>query len=294
MPTTQSKFLRASWTDALAHVPVFRPFGDVDDALRLTVLLADRLGPEMPNAREEMVACKTRKMPWEQRLDALQRLLDRTSPPSGRPYLGAIVDLDALHPGPPKGARIWKDRGFFAQRAAFFKAVIDAVERGGWLVLRPNPRRDVTADCGPASVPGESSTEAAAPELEGVSRALGADYRRVVRWLLEEKKAIDVEDALEVLEEQGPDGLESYALMLAYELLKPSVQRAGQRLSALRGPQSVNGMIGGFHVIPRTPPPRRCDSGTPRPFRDRRGARRRAARTPRSRAAPRDRDRGCE
>jgi hypothetical protein len=42
--------------------------------------------------------------------------------------------------------------------------------------------------------------------------------------------------------------------MLAYELLKPSVQRAGQRLSALRGPQSVNGMIGGFHVIPRTPP----------------------------------------
>ena len=93
-----------------------------------------------------------------------------------------------------------------------------------------------------------------APALEAVIRAIGADYHRVVKWLLTERKAIDIEDAQGVLAERGPEGLEAYALMLVHELLKPSVQRAGQRLSALRGPQLVNGAIGGFHIVPQAPP----------------------------------------
>jgi len=233
-------------------VPAFRVFGDPDDALRLTVLLADRLGPDAPSAREEASVCKTSKIPWEQRLDALERLLDRTTQPSGRPYLGALIDLDALYPGQLSGKRMWKDRGFNTHRSAVFEVLCDAIDRGGWLVLRPSPREEVSERllrCGRSTEKEQATTESTDP-LALVSGGIGADLRPVLVWLVREKAAIAAEDARDILDARGPEGLEAYALTLTYELLKPSVQSAGQRLSALRGPQPVNGLIGGFRLVP--------------------------------------------
>jgi hypothetical protein len=249
--STSSRFVYARWTAEAAGVPVFRAFGDPDDGLRLTVLRADRLEAEVPNARDEARACKTPRMPWEQRFDALQRLLERAPRPSSRPYLGAIVDPDALYPGRPSARRLWKDRGFNAQRGALFDVLRGMMDLGGWLVIRPNPRPEVSdlLRSHPASV--EANDDPIAPsdrKLWAVTRDLGADVRPVVAWLVRAKKALDVNDVRDVLAAQGTEGVETYALMLAYELLKPSAQRAGQRLSALRGPQPVNGMIGGFCI----------------------------------------------
>ena len=84
-------------------------------------------------------------MSWEWRLDALQLLLNRASRPAGRPYLGASVDPDALDPGPLSANRLWKDRGFGVQRAALLGVLADAVDQGGWLVIRPSPRREMAA-----------------------------------------------------------------------------------------------------------------------------------------------------
>jgi hypothetical protein len=249
MSSAKSTFVHAPWDDALRDVPAFRAFGDPDDGLRLTVLLADRLGREAPLAREEAEACKMKKIPWDQRLDALQRLLERTPPPRDRPFLGALIDPDALYPGRQTGRRLWKDRGFSAQRAAVFDVLSDAVDRGGWLVLRPNPRQEISARWPHAA--SSDVHDVSADALDVASRAIGADLRPVLAWLVRAKKALGVDDVRDVLEERGPEGLETYALMLAYEMLKPTVQSAGQRLSALRGPQEVNGAIGGFYVAPR-------------------------------------------
>ena len=65
----------------------------------------------------------------------------RRAPASARAHLAALRAplhrrdrrFGRAHPGRLMGARIWKDRGFYTQREAFFEAVLEAVERGGWL-----------------------------------------------------------------------------------------------------------------------------------------------------------------
>ena len=103
----------------MTGVPVLVAYGDPDDHLRWTVLLAHALGKSVPGvqAREAVETCLKRdKVSWSQRLDAFSYLLERTpSLERDRPR-ALLVDLDALDPGPLPPEALWDDRDFRRQR----------------------------------------------------------------------------------------------------------------------------------------------------------------------------------
>jgi len=227
----ESKTVHAGWVKEAAGLPVFRVFGDPDDALRLTVLLADKLAGGTPALREEAEACKDPKASWSTRYAYLQRLLKRVERPA-RQYVAVIVDIDLLHPTRGWRPALWRDTAFQKQRNDLFEALQDEYARGGWLFLRPNPSEDVSERL--PKVPRADAEALICPDLV-----------RSFQWL-KGRRVLDGYDVQEILSEQGERALEIYVLMRTYEMLGPSAQITGQRLSALRGPQLLNGCIGGF------------------------------------------------
>ncbi|MBK9261167.1 MAG: hypothetical protein IPM54_15335 [Polyangiaceae bacterium] len=120
-------------------------------------------------------------------------------------------------------------------------------------MLRPNVADEVSAELPDGLV--RASVNVAPIAEQGIERSfhkISSDVRPVLSWLVEQRKVLDVEDVEEILRE-GSAKLETYTLMLAYELLKPSARTAGRRLSVLRGPQKLNGSVGGFVVFPVDP-----------------------------------------
>lgn|GEM_PF-6385912 len=250
---SSSRIVNAGWVPDAVGIPIFRAFGDMDDPLRLTVLIADCLAHESRQLREDAEACKQPGTTWAERLYHLKRILQRVPRASMRRYVGAIVDFDALHTRRPKGAKLWRDRDLRRQRREFFDCLCNAIDAGGWLVLRPNVTDEVSAELPDGLV--RASVNIAPIAKKGIDcsiRKISSDVRPVLSWLVEERKVLDVEDVEEISRE-GTAKLETYILMLAYELLKPSVRAAGRRLSVLRGPQERNGSMGGFVVLPVDP-----------------------------------------
>jgi hypothetical protein len=226
----------------IAGVPVVRAFGDPDDHLRWTVLLAHHLGGRAAPLRELAEVCQSPRSGWQQRLDALASLLRQAPPPAGQAFRAVLVDLDALDPGPLEGERLWDDRHFFRQRHELLELLLDAVvHQQGWLLVRPRPSSSISLRVAPLlpteeveSLPDEKAPTA----LEALLDCVSPESRPVLAWL-ERAGVMGTRDMERLLEAAGPEGFEETLLDIAYDALPVFSRDAALRLSVLRGPQPV-------------------------------------------------------
>lgn len=237
-------------------VPVLRVFGDPDDHLRLSVLIAESLRTRVAQVEEEATACleKTR-MSWGERLGRTCELVARA-----RTYaadeLFVLHDLDGLAPDGVDPARAWDDRDFVRERSEFFQAVLHLIEAGGWVVVRPQPTGPVTLALEDLIEP---DAEEMAPFSASAISTLGPvspDCHRVLRWALE-SRALSEDGLNDLIQEtlRGSDNdLERHLLRIVYDNLKPAVQREAQRLTPLRGVAQLNGRVGPYPVAASSGP----------------------------------------
>ena len=212
-------------------IPVVRAYGDRDDPLRLTVLLAAQLAK---TASELAVACKDPKASWRDRRSALRDLLRHARAQQKRrvtPYYAAFIDLDALL---PTSTQDWEEAPAQAMRAQFFDIVRDAIAEGGWLVVRPWPTANVSEqifvdDLAPASPSG------------AVTDFFMPDCRPTVRWLLR-RGALTESDAMRIVTSVRDPS--EHVLRVGYDILNADAREAARRLSASRAPSRPNGGLG--------------------------------------------------
>jgi tetratricopeptide (TPR) repeat protein len=228
--------------------PVLRAFGDPDDHLRLSVLMAESLRTRVPAVQEEAGACLAPKTTWRERLKRTRELVKHA-----RPHLRELFvlhDVDALVHTGGDPSRAWDDREFIRERSEFFDLLVELFADGGWLVVRPQPVGSVTlrletlADAdAEASAPVSAS---AIPTLAPVS----PDCRSVLQWLLK-SKALSEEALNDLIQESMSDSendLERQILRVAYDHLRSTVQHQAQRLTALRAASSLNGTLGPYPI----------------------------------------------
>lgn len=124
----ETRILIGSRAPSLAETPTWTAFGDPDDHLRLTVLIASHIGAQTSarEARDATETCMAPAATWPVRLDALAYLLNQWAPTNGAPY-AALFDIDALDPGPLRAETLWDDRSFLRQRRQFLDAILAAV-----------------------------------------------------------------------------------------------------------------------------------------------------------------------
>jgi hypothetical protein len=225
-------------TLASTGLPVFRAYGDDDDHLRLSVLIARALEHV---DREACAICLRPNTPWQERLEALEGLLNAFARSTATP--GAVfIDPDGLA---PEGiSEPWEDPGFRHERRAVFDAILRAARRGGWVLFRPWPRADLAEEFEelPVAIDDEPVDE---PLLDSLAPAA----RPLARWL--RSRGTLSERRLRRLVEDGQDP-SRVVLEQACQELPASTARAAQRLALVRPPQELNGHIGPFAFAEET------------------------------------------
>ncbi|MFO0647455.1 MAG: hypothetical protein U0326_14540 [Polyangiales bacterium] len=197
-------------------------YGDPDDHLRLTVLLANALRRFEPEAAA--LCRKANNNPWSQRFDALMVLLrtaDLRASRAERPLV-RVRDAGALPPPRFGGDTRWNDRDFVFERSR----LRHALEGADSVVTQER----------------EAPAPEGAPVVERFERAL----RPVARWVLAEGHL----DELTLASYLG-HGCERHVLDVAWDALLPSTRDTALRLSAMRAPQRLNGVLGPFPLLPR-------------------------------------------
>lgn len=227
------------------RLPRFRAYGEPDDHLRLSVLLADRL----PGDREAAQACKQPRLSWPERRRRLEEFLG-TVRPKGSGYMAVFVDPDALHPGQLRLEHAWDDFECLQERMDLFRLLLESAQRqGGWLFLRPAPSPERTSDMAHfpllEAAPAWEVRERELPELSAARAALAPALQPLLDWLLQ-KKTLEPRYAAVLLHE-APRGDPSAGILgLAYDQLRPSAQETAKRLSLLRREQPLNGHLGAY------------------------------------------------
>ncbi len=216
-----------------AGLPIFHAYGDADDPLRLTVLLADHFGNQRPTRTDEVATCLDPKAAPEDRIlalrDVLSRLARTTLP------ICALVDPDALAPADDEG---WEDLEPNRVRRSFFATIMERVDRGGWTLVRTNPGAEVTKRLGRATVEDVPS----APGLRGATTAAFApECRAAVEWMLERKHLTpaDVEEIIGTVE-----AFDDHVLALTYDALPSTTRKVARLICAVRAPRLANGTFG--------------------------------------------------
>jgi len=107
-------------------------FGEPDDHLRMTVLLASSASSALSRAgagaKGVVETCREPRSSWRERREALRELLLYPSTP---PYV--IGDPEALLPNVPDQTPRWDDMAFHQERKELFDLLLDvAVQRGDW------------------------------------------------------------------------------------------------------------------------------------------------------------------
>jgi len=237
-------------------LPQFVAFGEPDDHLRLSVLIADKLGRESGTLNDEAKSCMRQKSTWAERKSALEQVMLRARPKQAQRFVAAIVDLDALVPEREEPQSRWDDWDFTAQRRQLFDLLCHAIERKEWLAIRPRPRSDVNQ-----RLPHEFVTIAATSYRKEVNRRydggrvaklakkMGSEYLPMFDWLLNEKKWLHIDDAEGIFDEGKAPALQRHLLISICELLPTTALEAAIAISALRGPQVVNGFLGPFELV---------------------------------------------
>jgi hypothetical protein len=247
-----SRYFLSLPSEGLAPIPTVRAYGDQDDHLRLTVLLASLLGDNAdPSLRE---TCTNQDTPWRERKKALKELLEEVQK-KGDGTVIRLVDPDALDMGELAPEARWQDEAFQRERGEFFALLLDRFAGKGWELIRPEPRESTTAklverDCEqvePVSALDIASAEA--QQLGGVADELLPPALRPLADALVANGHLPARKLARMLEEASSAPRANAMLFeIAYDCLNVDAIEAGKRLSTLRGPQIWNGSAGPFKL----------------------------------------------
>jgi hypothetical protein len=237
-------------------LPQFIAFGEPDDHLRLSVLIADALGRVSGKLHEEAEFCMRPKSTWAERKSALEQVMVKARPGQAQRFVAVIVDLDALLPERREPQNRWDDWDFAAQRRQLFDLLCDAIERRTFCAIRPRPRTDVN-DRLPEKFVKEATTSyrrKVERRYDGrpvfkLARRMGSEYLPMLDWLLNEKRWLAVEDAEAIVEAGRAVALQRHLLISTTEILPSKTLDAAIAISALRGPQRFNGFLGPFELV---------------------------------------------
>lgn len=233
-----SKVVIGTSSPGLAHLPWIRPYGDPDDHLRLSVLLASQLRERGDHDAAD--ACLQRKLAWDDRLRHVKEFLQTVARPKGT-FVAAIVDLDALQPSPLNLESTWDDPTFQKERAEFFRMIVEVVLQGAWLLVRPLPSSSMASVLSslPSSIAQTESTKDATslvpPALQLIVKRLvasGTMSQTTVKRHVKDGPA-------------DPD-LVANILGAAYDSLPKTLREAAKKLAAVRPEQHFNGTAGHF------------------------------------------------
>jgi hypothetical protein len=221
--------------------PKLWAYGDPDDHLRLTVLLADavRQASDSEISLDTYDECMDRGSSWTNRLNALVTLLGEVNNSNRRVPVVLIVDPDALDPAGP--TEIWDDRSFVMQRRSLLEVFLTELRLRTLEVRRVHPSSNrVTEefkDMGKWPLSTEPVSESCRPIFD---------------WLRRTNK-LSANDIKHFVSIKGRD-LNEHVVAMAFDCLPESVREVAKRLVVLRGPQRINGGVGPFFFDrPRLP-----------------------------------------
>lgn len=248
----RSRYVLGLSSDETTPVPTVRAYGEQDDHLRLTVLLATFLGDRVdPELRE---TCTRRDTPWKRRCQALKDLLGEAQAKS-EGMMVRLIDPDALDMGELTLQARWQDTIFKRERSQLFSVLLDSFTDGGWELVRPEPRALTTGklderDCAAVAPPPPRTGMSADEErLEAVAETVLLPAVRPLADGLVANGHLRARDMARLIEAaSSPSAANDVVLLFAYDVLSMDAIETGKRLSVLRGPQRWNGGAGPFEL----------------------------------------------
>jgi len=223
------------------------------------------------------------KAPWRVRHDGFEALLESSMitwqrEAGGQGWFACVHDLDALDPDTgacfgntlapsplqdAAAAEVWDDAAFTAQRRETLHTLLEAIRRGGWLVLRPAPAAPITRQLAAAASDAAEDDDLPLALSRLVPAADAARLQRAIRGLAPTLRPLSI--GLLRLGAAAPRGLARLleacdasraavvVLEAAYDALPVRARMAARRLAVLRGAQPLNGSAGPFHLVSGEP-----------------------------------------
>ncbi len=242
MPALPSKIVLGTLDAAPQGTNLLFPFGDRDDPQRLAVLLAEHLASSFPASAEivrKAGACLAPRTSWKDRRIVLGDALALATEQHAGHFV-AIADIDALA---PQGTEDWSADRSLAMRQDLYKIVLEAVERGGWLVFRSSPARKVSTDLARLDIEETYAPEPGSPAYPAEASPFAPEVRPIAAWLTE-RGALRPGDLSRIVADV--EDFDAHLVDLAYDALPAAARDAGKLLSAVRPPQPANGALGPF------------------------------------------------
>lgn len=228
---------------------VLHAYGAPDDHHRLTYLLADQAQKLLGRDNEDVRTCLDKRAVWSDRVYALQRALDKYMDGCEANYAFAIADIDALVPSNSDDP---EERGLLKERRDFFRVLRRAIDRHGWVVVRPCPSEEVSRTLNELDCEVRVFVSHGMHDLSGSPKlptemleTLAPDCRPVAQWLHQTGR-LSAETFDEIVEQV--DDVAGHILGLAYDALGRRARDTGKLLSAVRQPQPLNNTLGRFDI----------------------------------------------
>ncbi len=220
---------------------LFFAYGDRDDPQRLVVLLAEHLA--RISAHDTAITNKTQicldpRASWTKRHTALGDALNLAAEQQAERFI-ALADIDALA---PRETEDWNADRSVSMRRDIYKLVLEAIERGGWLVFRTCPRKSVSPELARREVTVTYAEPPASAQLEE-AKSFAPEVRPIAAWLVR-RGVLSPRDLSRVVADV--EDFDAHVVDLAYDALPPFARDAGKLLGAVRPPQHVNGAFGAF------------------------------------------------
>lgn len=220
------------------HVPDVTAFGDADDHLRITALIASSVEARRSDNRNNnpaIAACLDAKTSWPDRCSALSEVLDAHC------HDLTVGDFDALLPDRSEAESRWDDIHMTRQRDQLFRILLDAAARKpSWRLIRLTNSAAVSKALLDVGV----SPSAQNAPADDVPSAVSPELRPAARWLV--KRGLAHRDLRRLVEAaESPDDEIAAAV---YDHLPFAARIAAMKLSAIRPASPLNGRIGPFEV----------------------------------------------
>ncbi len=256
----------SSLSELSTGIPTVMAYGDQDDHLRLTVLLAHSLGQDCDQTNVKR--CLDRRTPWPQRKKALRDVIEEKQRRSKGTIVRFVdpdaldVDPDAPEPeleafsgdGSTTQSRRWEDASFRRERSDLFRMLVDRFDNDGWELVRTEPRSSTTNKLVAVDLePVELGTPKSAftmdeQRLENVlSARVSPVLQPLIRAMVSMEK-LRTRTAARMLEASSKPTADDLVFEMAYDTLSVMAIEAGKRLALLRGPQALNGVAGAFRL----------------------------------------------
>jgi hypothetical protein len=242
MTTLTSKIVHGTLETVPPGLGVLFPFGDRDDPQRLAVLLAEHFGAAFPDSVEigrRARSCLDPQSSWRDRRLHLGDIFALAAEQHSG-HFAALADIDALA---PRGAEEWDADPSIAMRRDLYHLVLEAIERGGWLVFRTSPSRLVSADLARLDVEETYAPDRAVVPYPEEANPYAPEVRPIAAWLTQ-RGLLRPRDLSRIV--ANVEDFDEHLVDLANEALPPSARDAGKLLSAVRPPQHLNGALGPF------------------------------------------------